>query len=538
MRTHNILAGLLAASTALTPVLASAQARVELGAHSGVSQTLTLPKGKSASVDLPVDAREVVVSNPKVADVISRSPRRMSVMGVGSGRTDATFFDASGRVILSLDIRVDQDVGVLADTISRVIPGAQVQAEALNDSIILSGIVANASDADKAVKLATAFLTTDAQGGGPKVLNMLSIAGKEQVMLKVRVVEMQRSVIKQLGFNLDAVLNQIGEPQYLLGTALGFAVNGGILGGISGGYKLDTTKQPILKETVPVITRTQAVNPVTGLPVFQADGTTPVYIVTEQLKEFDAVNRNSPIATPQNSAGDPGLNQANATIQALERVGLVRTLAEPNLTAITGESAKFLAGGEYPVPVAQDNTGAISVEFKPFGVGLGFTPVVLSGGRISLRLSTEVSELSAQGALTLPGTSQTQGLTIPALSVRRAETTVELPSGGAMMIAGLLQEKTKQSVDALPGLMNVPVLGSLFRSRDFLSGETELVIIVTPYLVEPTSPSKLQTPADGFRVATDPDNILLGRLNKRSAPPIPGSPPPAAYQGPVGYVIE
>jgi pilus assembly protein CpaC len=511
MRTSPILAGLLAATTALTPAAASAQTRVQLGAHSGVSQTLTLPKGKSANIDLPVDAREVVVSNPKVADVVTRSSRRMSVMGVGSGRTDATFFDAAGRVILSLDIRVDQEVGVLADTITRMIPGAQVQVEALNDSIVLSGMVADVGDADKAMKLATAFIGGDGRGG-PKVLNMLSIAGKEQVMLKVRVVEMQRTVIKQLGFNLSAVLNQIGEPQYLLGSALGFAVNGGALGGVSGGYKLDTTVQP---EAI-------LVDPVTG-----------------RATDAKVVARDYPLAgRATNRAGDPGLNQANATIQALERVGLVRTLAEPNLTAVTGESAKFLAGGEYPVPVAQDSTGAISVEFKPYGVGLGFTPVVLSGGRISLRLSTEVSELSAQGALTLPGSSQLQGLTIPALSVRRAETTVEMPSGGSMMIAGLLQERTKQSIDALPGLTDLPYIGSLFRSRDFLSGETELVIIITPYLVDPTSPSRLQTPADGFRVASDPDTVLLGKLNKRSAPAIPGAPPPASYQGPVGYVIE
>lgn len=217
---------------------------------------------------------------------------------------------------------------------------------------------------------------------------------------------------------------------------------------------------------------------------------------------------------------------------------MLRTLAEPNLTAVSGESAKFLAGGEFPVPVAQDNTGAISLEFKPYGVGLGFTPVVLSGGRISLRLSTEVSELTSQGAITLPGSGGSQGLTIPALSVRRAETTVELPSGSAMMIAGLLQERTKQSIDALPGITNLPYIGSLFRSRDFLSGETEMVIIVTPYLVDPTSPSRLQTPADGFRVASDPDTVLLGKLNKRSAPVQPGAPPPTAYQGPVGYVIE
>lgn len=341
-------------------------------------------------------------------------------------------------------------------------------------------------------------------------------------MLKVRVVEMQRSVIKQLGVNLQAVLNQVGEPQYLLGTALGFGANGGILGGVTGGYNLDTTRQPGAVET---INRFTGNYDAAGRPIF------------EKFNQ-DVVARDYPRATEVKTAGDPGLNQASSTIQALERVGLVRTLAEPNLTAVSGESAKFLAGGEYPVPVAQDRDGRVSVEFKPFGVGLGFTPTVLSSGRISLRLSTEVSELTNNGAFTLQSSGSQLGLTIPALNVRRAETTVELPSGGSMMIAGLLQEKTKQSIDSLPGLMNLPVLGSLFRSRDYVSGETELVIIVEPVLVSSTAPSRLQTPVDGMRIASDPEAVLLGKLNKRAAPAGPGAPPPAAYQGPVGYVIE
>jgi pilus assembly protein CpaC len=347
---------------------------------------------------------------------------------------------------------------------------------------------------------------------------MLSIAGKEQVMLKVRVVEMQRSVVKQLGVNLQSVLNQVGEPQYILGTALGFAANGGVLGGLAARYNLDTTRQPGAIETRRIGTAGD------GTPIF---------------KDFDVVNRRFDRATEVRTAGDPGLNQAEAALQALERVGLVRTLAEPNLTAVSGESAKFLAGGEFPVPVAQDRDGRVTVEFKPFGVGLGFTPVVLSGGRISLRLSTEVSELTNTGSFSLQSNGTQSGLVLPGLNVRRTETTVEMPSGGSMMIAGLLQERTRQSADSLPGLMNLPVLGSLFRSRDFVSGETELVIIVEPMLVSPTSPSRLQTPADGLRIASEPEAVLLGKLNKRSAP-APGAPTtlPTAYQGPVGFVIE
>jgi pilus assembly protein CpaC len=221
-------------------------------------------------------------------------------------------------------------------------------------------------------------------------------------------------------------------------------------------------------------------------------------------------------------------------------VGLVRTLAEPNLTTVSGEGAKFLAGGEFPVPTGEDSTGRVSIDFKSFGVGLGFVPVVLSGGRISLKISTEVSELTNTGSFTLSTGTSSAGLTIPGLSVRRAETTVELPSGGSMMIAGLLKEETKEDIDSLPGLTNLPVLGALFRSRDYQEGETEMMVIVTPYIVGPTSPNSLQTPADGLVIADDASTALMGDLNKvyhvKPAPPAQGAP--KSYQGPVGYVIE
>jgi pilus assembly protein CpaC len=224
-------------------------------------------------------------------------------------------------------------------------------------------------------------------------------------------------------------------------------------------------------------------------------------------------------------------------IQAFERVGLLRTLAEPNLTVVSGESGKFLVGGEFPIPVAQDAAGLISLVFKPYGVGLGYTPVVMSGGRISLKLSTEVSELTSLGAFTLASSTSGTNLSVPGLTVRRAETTVELPSGGSLMIAGLLQQTSKQNVDALPGMTNLPILGSLFRSRDYLNGETELVVIITPYIVDPTKPQNLQTPADGLQTASDMSTVLLGRLNKVVKAPA-GANNGRAYQGPVGYVIE
>lgn len=440
--------------------------RVDLAAG-GASQSLALPRGKSAIVELPVDVRDIVITNPAVADAVVRTPRRIYVLGMASGQTDAILFDAAGRRILSLNIRVDADAGALRDTINRVIPGARVQVEAIADSVILSGMVQNPVDAERAAQIAARYVAKPEQ-----VLNMIGVAGKDQVMLKVRIVEVQRSVIKQLGVNLSAVIAQ-GTGSLILNQVPNFSVNGVVPGGttIGGSYA---------------------------------------------------------------NNGDT----LTGSIRAYERVGLVRTLAEPNLTAVSGESARFLAGGEYPVPVNQDtSSGSVSVEYKPFGVGLAFTPVVVSGGRIALKISTEVSELTTQGAFTLGGSASDTTLTIPALTVRRAETSVELPSGGSMMIAGLIQQTTKENLDSLPGVGSVPVLGSLFRSRDYLAGDTEMVVLVTAYLVDPTNPGAFQTPADGLRFANDAETILFGKLNKTVNAP-PGANVGRTWQGPIGYVIE
>lgn len=444
----------------------STTVRVDLTAG-GASQDLSLPRGKSAIIELPVDVRDILITNPAVADAVLRTPRRIYVLGLTSGQTDAILFDASGRRILSLNIRVDADAGALAATINRVLPGARVKVESLGDSVILTGMVQNPIDADRAGQIALRYVAKPEQ-----VLNMLSVAGKDQVMLKVRIVEVQRSVIKQLGVNLSAVLEQ-GSGSITVGQTANFSINGALPGGatIGGSYL-------------------EALDSLTG------------------------------------------------SIRAFERVGLVRTLAEPNLTAVSGESARFLAGGEYPVPVNQDSSsGSVTVEYKPFGVGLAFTPVVLSGGRISLKISTEISELTTQGAFTLSGGSTGTNLTIPALTVRRAETSVELPSGGSMMIAGLIQQQTRENIDALPGAGAIPVLGSLFRSRDYLSGDTEMVVLVTAYLVDPNNPGAFQTPADGLRFANDAETILFGKLNKTVQAP-PGANAGRTWQGPIGYVIE
>ncbi|HXQ15014.1 MAG TPA: type II and III secretion system protein family protein [Caulobacteraceae bacterium] len=469
-----VLAGVLAGGGMLMPVASHAGdettsvIKVDAGAAAS-TQLLALPVGRSAVIDLPVDARDVLVSNPLIAEAVLRTPRRIYVLGLKSGVTDAMFFDAAGHRLLALNIRVDQNVSALADTINRILPGSQVKVESINDSVILTGTVTSAADADKAVRIAGATV-----GRPEQVLNMLSIAGEEQVMLKVRIVEMQRSVIKQLGVDWKALINQAGSAQFLLSEATTYGISGSLLGGISasGGY---------------------------------------------------------------NTAN----NQVVGNLQAFEREGLVRTLAEPNLTAVSGEPAKFLVGGEFPVPVDQDVTGRVTVAFKDYGVGLGFTPIVLSGGRIQLKLTTEVSELSQQGAFSLASTSGSTApqLVIPGLNVRRANTTVEMASGGSLMIAGLLEDKSSQDLDALPGIKDLPILGALFRSRDYLSGETELVVIVTPYLVNPVNAGQLQTPADGLQVANDHDTILLGRLNKTFNHES-SAPTGRTYQGPYGYVVE
>lgn len=505
------LAGGPAAGRANAGEEASTVVRIEPTGAGPAARELSLGKGKSALVELPIDARDISVTDPKVADVVLRTPRRISVLGVATGQTDAVFFDGMGRAILRLNVRVDQDGSAAAETIARVLPDSHVEVQAVNNSLILTGQVQSAEDALKAQQIAAQFVDKD------RVLNMLSIAGKDQVMLKVRVVEVDRTSIKQLGFNMSSVVGQAGGNQWTTAFAPTWGVNGALLGGLTGGYTRDTTQQPEL------------MLPCTG-PGWSAGQTCPQVVTNaSQASNYNA-------ATLQNTAGSSGLNKANAMLQAFEEAGLIRTLAEPNLTAVSGEAAKFLVGGEFPVPVGQDNQGRVTVEFKQFGVGLGFTPVVLSGGRISLKLSTEVSELTNIGSFSISAGSGTT-LAIPGLNVRRAETTVELPSGGSLMIAGLMQNETKQDIDSLPGLMTLPILGSLFRSRDFQNGETELVIIVTPYLVKPTSAGQLQTPADGLEIASDSQTILLGRLNKAYKAP-PDATAGQTYQGPYGYVIE
>ncbi|GAA0197154.1 pilus assembly protein CpaC [Brevundimonas nasdae] len=463
-----VACALLAALGPIAPAMAQTRAAVSMGA---APQLINLPRGTSFAVDLPADARDVIVSNPQVAEAMLHSPRRITIIGLGAGETDAVFLDAAGRQILTLRVRVDAGTGALQDTLNRLIPGGTVRAEAVNDSIILTGMVVSPAQADQAQRIARAFVSAP-----EKVLNMVSVAGSDQVTVKARVVEVQRTAVKQLGLDVSAVLNSVGDGLSFANSAT-FGVNGSILGGGSLGY------------------------------------------------------------TDQSGDG----NRLSTRLRAFERAGLLRTLAEPNITAVSGESGEFLAGGEFPIPVNQttDNgSSRIGIEFKPYGVRLAVRPIVQSEGRITLQLSTEVSELTSEGAFTMNPSAE-NSLVIPALSVRRANSTVELPSGGSLMIAGLLRESTRQNIDKVPALGDVPVLGSLFRSRDYVSGQTELVIILEAYVVSPTAPGRLQTPADGLHIASDAQSILFGQLSQRYGSPEPSSNPAGSgWQGPVGYVIE
>lgn len=508
------------------------------------TQRLVLPKGKSAIIELPVDARDVVVSDPKIADAVMRTARRGFLIGVALGETNVYFLDAKGRQLLTLEVRVARDVSELNAIIEKIVPEARIEIEAIGDSLVLSGEVQDAGVADKIVKIAAQYA-----GKADGVVNMMTIKTGQQVMLQVRIIEMQRSVIKQLGINLSAqnLLNKLLPSDWglSLATANGFAANGSFLGGTT----LDASwAQNFIRPQSLTFNSGQAdlLNP----SLFSGAGgysyTAPVTTCSADPNGGAPICNTTPGSTTY-GAGETVSNQmTSSTIQALERVGLAKTLAEPNLSAISGESATFLAGGEFPVPVSQDDS-RISVEFKPFGVGLGFTPVVMGKDRIVLKISTEVSEISTAASFRQPDTvikdatgaitNVIRGLTIPGISTRRAETTLELPSGGSMMMAGLIQQTTRQAVEGLPGLKDLPVLGNLFRSRDYVNNETELVVLVTPYLVKPTSMDKLQTPADGYLPASDMSSLLMGKLN-RVVNPSSTDAPKGSYKAPIGHVMK
>jgi pilus assembly protein CpaC len=480
-RARLLLAVLLASGlTAPVPTTAADQRvpTINLVGSDANSRFISLGIGKSVVVDLPRDIKDVLVADPLTANAVIRSARRAYIIGVKPGQTNVYFFDADGQQIGGLDIAVTRDLNGLRQAIKQALPNADVRVEGLGDGLVLTGTVQTALDSQTAFDIASRLVDD-----GKKVVNSITIMSRDQVMLKVTVAEVQRDVIKQLGINLSGTA-----------TAGSSVVN----------FNTDVNK-------------------------FTAYG--------------QPLN-----ATSFSGAGgldSSGLPRIKATLQAMERAGVIRTLAEPTLTAISGESAYFLAGGEFPVPgnyVCDPTTRActIQVQFKKFGVGLNFTPVVLAEGRISLKVMSEVSELSNENALTLTqsvGVNQTSTLTIPSIKTRRAETTLEIPSGGSMAMAGMIQEQTKQQIEGVPGLMQVPILGSLFKSRDYVNRQTELVVIVTPYIARAVARKELSRPDDGFADASDPASILLGKLNRIYG--VAGNPDPkGTYRGSYGFILD
>jgi pilus assembly protein CpaC len=529
-----LVAGLMIGTNGAHAQAANESRVIQIAGPQNTARQINLSLNKAAIIELDRDARDVVVANPTIVDAVVRTPRRIFILALKVGQTNAIFLDGAGRQIANLEINVGTDVVDLNNQLQRNLAQSTVRADALNDTIVISGQVNSLQDADKAQQLAAR-----AAGAPERVVNALTLDQRQQVLIKVRVSEMSRSIAKQLGVNVSAVANASGVP-IVASTGNQFSLLGRALSDLSGA-QFGQVCQVIAPQDVKIDG-----TPLNGLPDSflpgQAANAMGIFPGSVNLPGaglgFSATNLCQ--AKP---------NNLQSIVQALERVGLVHTLAEPNLTAVSGEAAKFLAGGEFPVPTSRDRDGNVTVEFKQFGVGLGFRPIVLSDGRISLQLSTEVSELTNTGALTLSGGTVTddqgnttiiQGLTLPALSVRRAETTVDLPSGGSLAIGGLIQQQTKQSIDAFPGLKELPVLGALFRSRDFQNNETELVVTVTAYLVNPVAESQLALPDQGYATPHDLETILMGRINKVYGNTQAGGTAAAAAppRGTVGYIVE
>ncbi len=456
---------------------------------------------KSMVIELPRDLKDVVVSNPLNVDAVVQTSNRVFLIGKKQGDANVFFFDENGEQVLTLEVRIERDMQVFDRMMERLIPGAHVNAEILNDTIVLSGSVPNPADSARASEIAARFMQRPAEGNATaplKVINLLRIEAKEQVMLKVTVAEVHRDAIKRLGINWNTA--NLGDSATQLGSNLSFPVSAA------------TGKNSFMSGVFGPSGNLGSC----GLPLSTGGPTVPGTTAGAAKK----------LAT---LAGGP-LTCLAYTMEAFERSGLLKTLAEPTLTAISGETASFLAGGEFPVPVGQSNSGAISIQFKPFGVSLSFSPLVLSEGRINLKVATEVSELTNEGAITLTS------ITIPALKVRRANTTVELPSGGSLVIGGLISDDTRQNIDGVPGLKTLPILGSLFRSRDFQKKETELLVIVTPYMVNAVARSKLDLPTDNLDSGTDTQATLIGQLNRvyGKKPRVPEG----KYHGNYGFIVE
>ncbi len=464
------LTGLTLALTT-TPTFAPAETlRVMRGAP---SSALNVPMNRAVVVESDVPFTELSIANPGIADISSLSDRTIYVLGKEPGRTTLTLLGADGRLITNVDVHVTPDIAEFKERLTQILPGENIEVRTANNGIVLSGTVSSIARLDRALELAQRYAPD-------RVSNLMSVGGTQQVMLKVRFAEMQRSVSKSLS-------SSIGVQGTALSGDLGLAMGTNSLnnsGSISNAFGAN----------VP------AVNDANGAFLFG----------------FNA-----------------GGVEVGILLEALEARGVVRTLAEPNLTALSGQEAKFLAGGEYPVPVSQTD-GAVSIQYKPFGVEMVFTPRVVDGDIINLELVAAVSSIDATNGVTI------NGFTIDAFKRRETSTTVEMRDGESFAIAGLLQDDFTDLNGQVPWVGDIPVLGSLFRSAEYSRRQTELVIIVTPHLVTPTRGEALALPTDRVQPPSEKDLFLFGRVAAENAPSTGGAGEVARqdFSGSYGYVLD
>ncbi|TCO69183.1 type II and III secretion system protein family protein [Rhodovulum euryhalinum] len=467
-----MVAGLVGLATAAVPV-AEAKAQTLRTLTGKATGQLTVPMNRAVVVESDEVFAELSISNPQIADISTLSDRSIYVLGKSPGRTTLTLLGPDGSLITNVEVRVTPDMSELKERLREVLPGEAIEVRSANDGLVLSGTVSSAQAVDRALDLASRYAPE-------RISNLMTVAGSQQVMLKVRFAEMSRSISKSLSTSL-AISGISGDLNVLGGT----------------------------------ITATEGNN----LGSFAAS---PPHLAQRSRNSTGVLSLGI-------GAGDVELN---VLLEALESKGFVRTLAEPNLTALSGQNANFLAGGEYPIPVVGDD-GDITVEFKPFGIGLDFTPRVV-GENINLRIRAEVSGVD-------PSTTYTDGtITISGFSTRRTQTTVELRDGESFAVAGLLQDDFSSLKGQVPWLGDIPILGTLFRSAEYERGQTELVIIVTAHLVSPTRGEALALPTDRVRPPSERELFLFGEL---SAPNTPrkgaaGEVARQDFSGSYGYVME
>lgn len=448
---HSLTIGMVAAVLVAAPApFAAAQVT------QNASNSIDLSVGRGRLVSLPATMSDIFVANDEVADVQVRSGRQLYIFGKAPGETSIYATDAAGKVVFSTVARVGNNIETISQMLTLAMPDAKITSNTMNGFVLLTGTVRSPDDAAEAERLVQAFV-----GEQTKVLSRLRTATPLQVNLQVRIAEVNRSLVKEISGN---ILTR--DKDGVMGN--------GFLGSVVRGRKV-------------------------GSILYPGEGEPPV--------APGSVAYNFTVPSGTNSFGAAGRlfgMDVMASLDLGERSGMVVTLAQPNLTAISGETADFLAGGEFPIPIPGNFAGT-TIEYRKYGVSLAYTPTVLSNGRISLRVRPEVSELSTEGAITM------DGFQIPALTIRRAETTVELGSGESFMIAGLMNNRSIGAIDKVPGLGDVPILGTLFKSDSFRRGETELVIVVTPYLVNPVSANDIKLPTDAFQNPNDASRLLLNQ---------------------------